>query len=119
MNYEKSPSRHREALKYENPKAKQRETLGTCPRCGKNIFEGEKNFYCESGKEGCGFTVWKNDKFIEDSVTAEHMKMLLSNSPVKLRAKAKDGKVVTAEYNLEDTGKYVNLKRVKAEKVLV
>lgn len=117
VNFEKSPSRHREPLKYENPNAKQRETLGTCPRCGKNIFEGEKNFYCESGKEGCGFTVWKNDKFIEDSVTAEHMKMLLSNSPVKLRAKAKDGKVFTAEYNLEDTGKYVNLKRVKAEKV--
>lgn len=117
VNYEKSPSRHREPLKYENPKSKQREALGTCPRCGKNIFEGEKNFYCESGKDGCGFTVWKNDKFIEDSITPEHMKMLLSNKPVKLRAKAKDGKVFAAEYNLEDTGKYVNLKRVKAEKV--
>lgn len=117
VNYEKSPSRHREPLKYENPKVKQREVLGTCPRCGKNIFEGEKNFYCESGKDGCGFTVWKNDKFIEDSVTAEHLKILLSGKPVKLRAKAKDGKIFTAEYNLEDTGKYVNLKRVKAEKV--
>lgn len=29
VNYEKSPSRHREPLKYENPKAKQREALGT------------------------------------------------------------------------------------------
>lgn len=117
VNYEKSPSRNREPLKYENPKAKQRETLGTCPRCGKNIFEGEKNFYCESGKEGCGFTVWKNDKYIEDSITAEHIKNLLAGKTVKLRAKAKDGKIFTAEYNLEDTGKYVNLKRVKAEKV--
>jgi len=117
VNYEKSPSRHREPLKYENPKAKQREALGTCPRCGKYIFEGEKNFYCESGKDGCGFTVWKNDKFIEDRITAEHMKNLLARKTVKLRAKSKDGKLFSAEYELEDTGKYVNLKRVKAEKV--
>ena len=117
VNYEKSPSRHREPLKYENPKAKQREALGTCPRCGKNIFEGEKNFYCESGKDGCGFTVWKNDKFIEDSVTADHVKNLLAGKTVKLRAKSKDGKLFSAEYELEDTEKYVNLKRVKAEKV--
>lgn len=117
VNYEKSPSRHREPLKYENPKAKQREALGTCPRCGKNIFEGEKNFYCESGKDGCGFTVWKNDKFIEDSVTADHVKNLLAGKTVKLRAKSKDGKLFSAEYELEDTGKYVNLKRVKTEKV--
>jgi DNA topoisomerase-3 len=103
-------------LDFANPNAKQREVLGTCPRCGKNIYEGEKNFYCESGKN-CGYTVWKNDNFIDDSITAEYMKNLLSGKSVKLRAKSKDGKVFTSEYTLEDTGKYVNLKRVKAEKI--
>ena len=117
VNYEKSPSRHREPLKYENPKAKQREILGTCPRCGKNIFEGEKNFYCEAGKDGCGFTVWKNDKFIEDSISADNMKNLLAGKTVRLRARSKDGKLYTSEYVLEDTGKYVNLKRVQTEKI--
>ena len=117
VNYEKSPSRHREPLKYENPKAKQREILGTCPRCGKNIFEGDKNFYCESGKDGCGFTVWKNDKFIEDCISSDNMKNLLVGKTVRFRAKSKDGKNYSSEYVLEDIGKYVNLKRVQIEKI--
>lgn len=115
VNYEKSPSRHREPLNYRNPN--QREAVGVCPRCGKNVYEGEKNFYCESGKDGCGFAVWKKDKFIEDTITADHLKNLLSGKPVKLRAKSKDGKIYSSEYAIEDTGKYVNLKRVQTEKI--
>ena len=115
VNYEKSPSRHREPLNYRNPN--QREPMGACPRCGKNIIEGEKNFFCESGKDGCGFAVWKKDKFIEDTITADHLKNLLSGKPVKLRAKSKDGKIYSSDYTLEDTGKYVNLKRVQTEKI--
>lgn len=115
VNYEKSPSRHRVPLNYRNPN--QREVVGVCPRCGKNIIEGEKNFFCESGKGGCGFAVWKKDKFIEDTITADHLKNLLSGKNVKLRAKAKDGKIYSSDYTLEYTGKYVNFKRVKAEKV--
>lgn len=115
VNYEKSPSRHREPLNYRNPN--QREAVGVCPRCGKNIIEGEKNFFCESGKDGCGFAVWKKDKFIEDTITADHLKNLLSGKPVKLRAKSKYGKIYSSEYAIEDTGKYVNLKRVQTEKI--
>lgn len=115
VNYEKSPSRHRVPFNYRNPN--QREAVGVCPRCGKNIIEGEKNFFCESGKGGCGFAVWKKDKFIEDTITADHLKNLLSGKPVKLRAKSKDGKIYSSDYTLEDTGKYVNFKRVKAEKI--
>jgi DNA topoisomerase-3 len=81
-------------LDFANPNAKQREVLGTCPRCGRNIYEGEKNYFCESGRDGCGYTVWKNDKFIEDSITAEHMKNLLSGKSVKLRAKSKEPKIL-------------------------
>lgn len=115
VNYEKSHSRQREPLKYCNPN--RREPVGVCPRCGKNIFEGEKNFYCESGKDGCGFTVWKNDKFIEDSISADNMKNLLAGKTVRLRARSKDGKTYSSEYVLEDTGKYVNLKRIQTEKI--
>lgn len=91
--------------------------MGVCPRCGKNIIESERNFYCESGKDGCGFAVWKKDKFIEDTITADHLKNLLSGKNVKLRAKSKEGKIYSSEYVFEDTGKYVNLKRFKAEKI--
>ncbi len=39
----------------------QKEALGTCPRCGEQVYEGKKNFYC--GNRGCGFVLWKNDHF--------------------------------------------------------
>ena len=43
----------------------EREVIGKCPRCGKNIYEGKNNFYCEGYKDDpkCQFTMWKEDKF--------------------------------------------------------
>lgn len=35
----------------------ERETLGSCPRCGSPVYEGKKNYYC-SNKE-CIFAMWK------------------------------------------------------------
>ena len=42
----------------------ERETLGSCPRCGSPVYEGKKNYYC-SNKE-CIFTMWKNDRFLRN-----------------------------------------------------
>lgn len=39
-----------------------RTVIGKCPRCGKNIYEGKMSYYCESGKDGCNFTLWKEQK---------------------------------------------------------
>ncbi len=36
-----------------------REVLGTCPICGKAVVEYPKSYSCESGRDGCGFTIWK------------------------------------------------------------
>ena len=46
----------------------ERETLGSCPRCGSPVYEGKKNYYC-SNKE-CIFTMWKNDHFFEERKVA-------------------------------------------------
>lgn len=43
--------------------SKNRESLGNCPRCGSDVFEGKKNFYCSN--KACSFSLWKNDKFFE------------------------------------------------------
>ena len=42
-----------------------REVIGKCPRCGKNVVEGKKSFYCEGYHDtpSCGFALWKNDRF--------------------------------------------------------
>lgn len=115
---EKSPERKRVPIRNSRSVSK-REPVGICPRCGKNIYEGKNNFYCESGIEKCGFSIWKEDKFLKDSVTAEKAVKLLNGEPVKMRAVSRDGRVFEAEYVLEDTGRYVNLKRIPLEKKAV
>lgn len=113
---EKSPDRNRTPVHSDNPNSPKRAPVGICPRCGKNIYEGKKNYYCESGKDGCGFTLWKEDKFLKSSVTPEKAVKLLNGEPVKMKAVSRDGEEYEAEYVLEDTGKYINLKRISQEK---
>lgn len=94
--------------------SKEKEILGKCPRCGKNIYEGKQNYYCESGKDGCGFTVWKNQKYPNTTISTSQMKELLSAGKTRLKAVSKEGKDYTADFALEDTGKYINLVFVPA-----
>lgn len=95
----------------------EREIIGKCPRCGKNIYEGKNNFYCEGYKDDpkCQFTMWKEDKFFKDKgkkLSKAGAKSLLAGKKVKMTGlKKKDG---TGTYDayvvLNDTGKYVNFK---------
>ena len=41
--------------------APEKEVIGTCPRCGKPVYEGRKNFYCSD--RSCRFVLWKDDRF--------------------------------------------------------
>ncbi len=90
-------------------------TLGKCPRCGKNILEGKQNYYCESGKDGCGFNVWKKPKYPNTTVSAKQMTELLTLGMTSLKAVSKSGSNYTANFTLEDTGKYINLVLVASE----
>ncbi|MDU5650020.1 MAG: DNA topoisomerase, partial [Clostridium perfringens] len=40
------------------------EVLGKCPNCGNPVIEGERGFGCVNWKNGCKYTIWKNDKYI-------------------------------------------------------
>ena len=88
--------------------------IGKCPRCGENIYEGKKNFYC-SNKE-CGFTMWKNDSFFEERNTAFTPKIAAAllksgKATVKKLYSPKTGKTYDGTVLLADTGgKYVNYK---------
>ncbi|MEG3006111.1 MAG: hypothetical protein RR806_01450 [Oscillospiraceae bacterium] len=89
--------------------------IGICPRCKKNVVELPKSYACESGKDGCGFAIWKEDKFFKDKrkkLTKKQVSDLLKNGKVKmtgLYSPKKDTKY-DATVILEDTGKYVNFK---------
>ena len=90
--------------------------IGKCPRCGGNVYEGKKNYYC-SNRE-CAFVMWKNDRFFEERKTAFTPKIaaeLLKNgkSKVKKLYSPKTGKTYDGSIVLADTGgKYVNYRIV-------
>ena len=89
------------------------ESIGKCPVCGNDIIEGEKGFGCTNWKNGCKYTIWKNDKFIEamgKKVSKEMVELLLKNGKVGFRnLKSKKGTLFSAYLRYEkdeETGYY-------------
>jgi DNA topoisomerase-3 len=89
-----------------------KEIIGVCPRCGKNVHEGKKNFYCVN--RSCGFVMWKNDRFFErrkKELTKAVATALLKDGKANVKGlySEKSGKTYDALILLADTGgKYVN-----------
>lgn len=91
----------------------QRECIGKCPRCGKDVVESKLSFQCAD--RDCGFTMWKNSRFFADKhkeLTKPVAAALLKKGRVKLTGLFSEKKGVTydAIVVLDDTGKYVNYK---------
>lgn len=95
----------------------EKEIIGKCPKCGKNIYESEKSFYCEGFKNEpkCNFAFRKNNKFFNDKgkkITKTIAKYLLSKGKANVKGlKKKDGSSsydATVVINLN--GDYVNFK---------
>ena len=97
----------------------ERVIIGKCPRCGENVYEGKKNFYC--GNRSCQFVMWKNDRFFEQRKKAFTPKIaaaLLKNGKAKVKGlySEKTGKTYDATVLLADTGgKYVNYRVERKE----
>ena len=86
--------------------------IGKCPRCGGNVYEGKKNYYCDN--KDCAFVMWKNDRFFEERKTDFTPKIaaaLLKSGKAKVKGlySPKTGKTYDRTVLLADTGgKYVN-----------
>ena len=86
--------------------------LGKCPRCGGDVYESKKNYYC--GNRDCAFVMWKNDRFFEERKTAFTPKIAAAllksgKANVKKLYSPKTGKTYDGTVLLADTGgKYVN-----------
>ena len=97
----------------------ERVIIGKCPRCGENVYESKKNFYC--GNRSCQFVMWKNDRFFEQRKKAFTPKIaaaLLKNGKAKVKGlySEKTGKTYDATVLLADTGdKYVNYRVERKE----
>ena len=91
-----------------------KETVGLCPRCGKPVYEGKKNFSCSD--RACQFVMWKNDRFWTSRRKEMTRKMAADllkkgRTSVKGMWSEKKGSTYDAVVILDDTGgKYVNFK---------
>lgn len=92
------------------------EEIGKCPICGNPVIEGTKGYGCTNWRNGCKFTIWKNDKFIAalgKKVSKEMVELLLKNGKVGFRnIKSKKGTTYSAYLRYvkdEETG-YFNWK---------
>lgn len=78
------------------------ESIGICPVCGNPVIEGEKGFGCSNWKNGCKFTIWKDDKYIASfgkQVSKEMVAILLKNGKVGFRnLKSKKGNTFSAYF---------------------
>ena len=98
--------KEKERFKEEKP------VIGKCPRCGADIYEGRKNYYCAN--RDCTFTMWKNDRFFEERKVTFSPKIaaaLLKDGKAKVKKlySPKTGKTYDGTILLADTGgKYVN-----------
>ena len=92
----------------------EKETVGLCPRCGKPVYEGKKNFACSD--RACQFVMWKNDRFWTSRRKEMTRKMAADllkkgRTSVKGMWSEKKGSTYDAMVILDDTGsKYVNFK---------
>ena len=90
-----------------------REVVGRCPRCGSDVTESKKGFFCENND--CRFGLWKDNKFFSvkrKALTKAIATVLLEDGRARLTGcySEKTGKIYDATVILEDTGKHVNFK---------
>ena len=95
-----------------------RAVIGKCPRCGKNVVEGKKSFYCEGYHDtpSCGFALWKNDRFFtgkRKELTKKIAASLLKNGRVAVTGLFSEKKGVFYDATIvldDDGGKFVRFK---------
>ena len=77
-----------------------RPSIGICPKCGKKIFAYPKSYSCESGKNGCGFVIWKTIAGKEITPTQAEKLLTKGKSDIIKGFTSKTGKPFDAHLKL-------------------
>ena len=72
-----------------------RTVVGKCPRCGSDVTESKKGFFCE--KNDCRFALWRDNRFL----TSKKVSLTKKMAETLLR----DGKAYVSGIYSERTGK--------------
>lgn len=97
------------------PREDKREVLGKCPKCGSNIYEGEKAYYCDGYKNDprCNNSVFKNNKLIPNIGKEDALSLLGGKEVLFKDIKSSKGNIFSAYFILVEEGQYCNLKLTK------
>lgn len=87
-----------------------RDVIGKCPRCGSEVTESKKGFFCEN--TSCRFGMWRDNKFFKlkhVTLTKAQAAELLNNGRVFMKGlySEKSGKTYDAWVVLDDNGEFV------------
>lgn len=99
-----------------------RRVVGKCPKCGCNVIESEKSFYCDGFRQAhkCNFSLWKNNKYLQArgiTLTAELAEELLSTGKMQINnLVSKSGNHYNAIFFMELGEQYVNFRMEFAPK---
>ncbi|HIU56907.1 MAG TPA: DNA topoisomerase 3 [Candidatus Ornithomonoglobus merdipullorum] len=72
-----------------------REVVGKCPRCGSDVTESKKGYFCE--KHNCRFALWKDNRFL----TSKRVGL----TKIMVQKLLKDGRAYVSGIYSEKTGK--------------
>lgn len=92
-------------------KTDSREVIGVCPKCGKNVYESSKSFYCDGFKDNpkCTFSLFKDNKFFVvrgSKINKTIAKNLLKNRKAKVKFTKKTGGTYTAIVHMDVSGQF-------------
>ena len=98
-----------------------RDVIGQCPRCGSEVTESRKGFFCEN--HDCHFGMWRDNKFFKMkhmTLTKAQAAELLKSGKVFVKGlySEKTGKLYDAWVVLDDNGEFVRY-RLEFERRLV
>lgn len=84
-----------------------REIIGKCPRCGGDVTESKKGFFCEA--HNCRFGLWRDNKYLSAkkiALTRQLAEALLKDGrcPVSNIYSEKNGSFYNAVLTLKDDG---------------
>ena len=95
-----------------------RDVIGKCPRCGSEVTESKKGFFCEN--HDCHFALWRDNKFFKMkhvTLTKTQAAEMLKFGKVFMKGlySEKTGKLYDAWIVLDDNGEFVRY-RVEFER---
>lgn len=87
-----------------------RDVIGRCPRCGSEVTESKKGFFCENTQ--CRFGMWRDNKFWRSkhvTLTKAQASEMLQGKRVHMKDlySEKTGKTYDAYVKLDDNGEFV------------